>query len=79
MFVRGRSDAVLSAGIRLSPGTYHVSPSIEHQTHLYMRCGTDREDVFEIDFTGAFFYFTVSFYRPPLSRICAASCFFHSL
>ena len=57
-----RRGAVLIAGIRLSPGTYHVTPSVEHQSHMYMRCGSDREDVFEVDFTGAFFYFTVTFH-----------------
>lgn len=56
--------ANLAAGIRVAPGTYHVNDNVPDQSHIYMRCGDDREDDFEVDFTGVFFYFTV---RSPLS------------
>lgn len=52
---------MVCAGVRISPGTYHVSPNIEEQVHLNMRCGQGARDGggFEVDFTGVFLYFTV--------------------
>lgn len=49
----------LLAGIKIGYGTYHVTPSIEHEAHLYMECSYTRDDDFEVDLTGVFFYFTV--------------------
>lgn len=48
-----------TAGIRLASGTYHVSPTVGNQAHLYMQCYNERVDIFEVDFSGVFFYFTV--------------------
>lgn len=59
--------ANLAAGIRVATGTYHVNGDVPDQSHIYMRCGDDRDDDFEVDFTGVFFYFTV---RSPLSAPC---------
>ncbi len=59
---------ILAAGIRIGPGTYHVTANVQDQCHLYMRCGDEREDAFEIDFTGVFFYFTVCSLHTPLLK-----------
>jgi hypothetical protein len=58
----------VSTGIRLSPGTYHVTANQEEAIHIYMPCNDDRQEPFEIDFTGVFFYFTVSQVQPDLFR-----------
>ena len=43
------------------PGTYTVGADVEDGFHLFMRCSRGRQTPFEVDFTGAFFYFTVSY------------------
>ena len=47
------------AGIKLSPGTYHVIPKVEDGYHLHLPCTSGCTAPFEVDFSGVFFYFTV--------------------
>ncbi len=54
-------EGVRTAGIKLSPGTYHVSPKVEDGYHLHFACTRGRTASFELDFSGVFFYFVVSF------------------
>lgn len=56
---------VLAAGLKLAPGTYHVSAKVEDGFHIYFLCGKDHTQPFEIDFSGVFLYFTVSLRSCP--------------
>lgn len=49
----------MTAGIKLSTGTYHVNAKAEDGYHLHFWCSNDRFTPFEIDLTGTFFYFAV--------------------
>ena len=46
-------------GVRLEPGTYHVSAKAEDGFHMHVQCSRRRSTPFEVDLSGAFFYFTV--------------------
>ena len=53
-------QVVHHVGIKLSPGTYHVIPKVEDGYHIHLPCTFARNTPFEVDFSGVFFYFTVS-------------------
>ena len=59
------------AGIKLSPGTYHVVPKVEDAYHVHLPCTYFRTTPFEVDFSGVFFYFTVRF--PPVCMRATSS------
>lgn len=44
----------------MGPGSYHVYAKAEDAFHIYITCSSARNVPFEVDFTGVFFYFTVS-------------------
>ena len=44
----------------MGPGSYHVYAKAEDAFHIYITCSSARNVSFEVDFTGVFFYFTVS-------------------
>ena len=46
-------------GIKLGPGTYHVTAKAEDGYHINLACSQTRHTPFEIDFSLVFFYFTV--------------------
>ena len=47
------------AGIKLGPGTYHVTAKVEDGYHINLACSQSRHMPFEVDFASVFFYFTV--------------------
>ena len=63
------------AGIRLSPGTYHVIPKVGDGYHLHLPCTLTRTAAFEVDFSGVFFYFTVRPLLPDTWRLLMALLF----
>ena len=63
----GTHIVVLAAGLKLSPGTYHVTAKVEDGFHIYLSCSKDHMQPFEVDFAGVFLYFTVSLRSSPAS------------
>ena len=62
----------MCAGMRLSPGTYHVSAKVEDGFHVVFTCDKDRMQPFEIDFSGVFLYFTVCLHPASAANLLSA-------